>query len=101
MLVTRIITAVVLLAVILPALFLAPPAVFNGLALVFIAAAAWEWARLSGLVQGAALATGVGCAAACGLAWQSGAFDGSAAAPLGTRPDRTLGVSVRTARFHG
>lgn len=48
MLKQRVITAVLLLAVLLPALFYPSPEPFCALALVFIGAAAWEWARLNG-----------------------------------------------------
>ena len=62
MLKQRIITAVVLLALLLPALFAASPWPFAALTLILIGAAGWEWARLNGLpglpaqVFGAALA---------------------------------------------
>ena len=46
MLLTRVITAVCLLIVILPILFFAPPAGLAGLATVFAVLAAWEWGRL-------------------------------------------------------
>lgn len=46
MLLTRVITAVCLLIVILPILFFAPPAGLVGLVMVFAALAAWEWGRL-------------------------------------------------------
>ena len=47
MLLPRVITALVLLAILLPALFAASPTPFIALSLVLIAAAAWEWARLN------------------------------------------------------
>ncbi len=72
MLVTRIITAVVLLAILLPALFYPSPQVFCAVTLVLIAAGAWEWGKLNGLSQGAALALGAACVALCGLAWAAG-----------------------------
>lgn len=46
MLLTRVITAVCLLIVILPILFFAPPAGLAGLVTVVAALAAWEWGRL-------------------------------------------------------
>ena len=58
MLKQRVITALVLLAILLPALFASTPVPFIALSLVLIAAAAWEWARLNGLKGGAAIATG-------------------------------------------
>lgn len=44
----RIATAVVLLALLLPALFAAQPIWFQAITLVLIAAAGWEWGRLNG-----------------------------------------------------
>ncbi len=55
----RVITALVLLALLLPALFAASPLPFALLSLLLISAAAWEWARLNAVGSGmAALATG-------------------------------------------
>lgn len=51
MLIKRIITAVLLLAIVLPALFLGSPNLFNVLALILIAGAVWEWARMNGYSQ--------------------------------------------------
>jgi phosphatidate cytidylyltransferase len=48
MLGTRIITAVALLALLLPALFARQPEWFMGVALVLITLACWEWGRLNG-----------------------------------------------------
>lgn len=48
MLKQRVITAVILLALLLPALFYPDPMAFNAITLVLIAAAGWEWARLNG-----------------------------------------------------
>ena len=68
----RIITAVVLLAILLPALFYSTPWPFSALALLLIAAGAWELGRLSGMSGPVSWAMGLGCTAACGLAWWSG-----------------------------
>ena len=54
----RIVTAVVLLAVLLPALFAPMPWPFAALTLAFVAAAGWEWGRLNGLAGGPALGLG-------------------------------------------
>lgn len=72
MLKQRIITALALLAVLLPALFYPSPTPFCAVALVMIGAGAWEWGRLNGC--SAALSTGVAaaCVALCGLAWAGG-----------------------------
>ena len=63
----RVITAVVLLALLLPALFAASALPFALLTLVLISAAGWEWARLNGVnARLPALASGVLLAAMCG-----------------------------------
>jgi phosphatidate cytidylyltransferase len=72
MLKQRIITAVVLLAILLPALFWRTPIPFIAVTLVLIAAAAWEWGRLNGLAPAGAIATGAGCLVLCVLAWRLG-----------------------------
>ena len=68
----RIVTAVVLLLVLLPALFYPSPTPFCALAIVFIAAAAWEWARLAAYGPAASLGAGAVCALACVAAWSGG-----------------------------
>ena len=65
MLKQRIITALVLLAVLLPALFAATPWPFALLTLVMIGAAGWEWSRLNGAPGLPALVFGAGIAAVC------------------------------------
>ena len=72
MLKQRIITAVILLAILLPALFYPAPEPFVGIVLVLIAAGAWEWGRLNGCGQAVSLALAVACVALCALAWQGG-----------------------------
>lgn len=72
MLKQRVITALVLLSILLPALFYRDPAPFCLVALVFIAAAAWEWARLNGYGQAASLVTGGVCVALCAVSWRLG-----------------------------
>jgi len=71
----RVITALVLLAILLPALFARSATPFIALSLLFIAAAAWEWARLNGVTGAAALATGALCAALCLGLWALGAVE--------------------------
>lgn len=73
MLKQRVITALVLLAILLPALFATSPAPFIALTLLFIAAAAWEWARLNGVPGVGALLTGLLCAVVCAGLWLGGA----------------------------
>lgn len=72
MLKQRVITALVLLAVLLPALFYRTATPFAALAMVLLAAGAWEWGRLNGLAQGGALALAGACVSLCGLSWYAG-----------------------------
>jgi phosphatidate cytidylyltransferase len=71
MLKQRVITALVLIAFLLPALFAPMTWPFALLSLLLIAAAGWEWGRLNG-AAGAAIALGVVLAAACALALWAG-----------------------------
>jgi phosphatidate cytidylyltransferase len=68
----RIITAVLMLAVLLPALFHASPWPFAVLTVLLLAAAAWEWGSLNGLSPVAAWSMGAACAAICLMSWWSG-----------------------------
>jgi phosphatidate cytidylyltransferase len=61
----RIITALVLVALLLPALFARAGWPFALLTLLMIAAAGWEWARLNATSSAAAIALGALLAAAC------------------------------------
>lgn len=72
MLKQRVITAVLLLLVLLPALFYRDPAPFSFLALLFMAAAAWEWARLNGWAMPASYLAATLTAVMCALWWWSG-----------------------------
>jgi phosphatidate cytidylyltransferase len=72
MLKQRVITAVVLLAILLPALFWKTPEPFLVITLLLIAASGWEWGRLNALPQGACIAMGVVTLALCLLAWYLG-----------------------------
>lgn len=72
MLKQRIITAIVLLAILLPALFYRSPEPFVALALLLIAAGAWEWGRLNGLAQPASVLTGAACVGLCAASWALG-----------------------------
>lgn len=67
MLLPRVITALVLLAILLPALFAGSPWPFALLTLVMIAAAGWEWSRLNGRAGLTAVMLGGLLALACGL----------------------------------
>ena len=72
----RILTAVVLLALLLPSLIVAPVWPFALLTLAAMAIAGWEWVRLNDGAQ-YAVALGIALGAACGLAlyagWESAA----------------------------
>lgn len=72
MLKQRIITAIVLLLVLLPALFYPAPEPFCALALLLMAAGAWEWGRLNGYGQSASLATAALCVLLCLASWAGG-----------------------------
>lgn len=72
MLKQRVITAVVLLAILLPALFASTPLPFTLIVLAMMAAGAWEWGRLNGLGAVGAVLTAAVCLVLCGLAWQLG-----------------------------
>lgn len=72
MLKQRVITAIVLLAILLPALFYPSPAPFCLVAMLLIGAGGWEWGRLNKCGQSTSLALAAVCVAACGLAWYGG-----------------------------
>ena len=72
MLKQRIITALLLLAVLLPALFYPRIAPFATLSLLLTAAASWEWARLNGCRMGTSAFLGVGVGIALMLFWFAG-----------------------------
>ena len=75
MLKQRVITAIVLLAVLLPAMFYTTPAPFCAVALVLIAAGGWEWGRLNGLNSIVSVLLGVMMAVLCGLTWYAGLLE--------------------------
>ena len=72
MLKQRIITALLMLAVLLPAVFYPLPEIFAAVTVVLIAAAAWEWARMNQSGPVGSLVVGGVCAAVCGLSWYGG-----------------------------
>lgn len=72
MLRTRIITALALLAVLLPALFYPDPRPFCAVALVLIAGGVWEWGRLNQLGHGASVALALAGLALCAGLWAAG-----------------------------
>lgn len=68
----RIITAVILFLLILPALLATSHAPFWAVAMVLVAAGAWEWARLNGCTDAAAVMYGAACVALCAAVWVGG-----------------------------
>lgn len=77
MLKQRVITAMVLLAILLPALFYKTPFPFIAIALLLIAAGAWEWGRLNGFTQAGSMGLSAVCVLACGLSWYGGLLEKS------------------------
>ena len=75
MLKQRIITALILLAVLLPALFYPTPGPFTIVMLVLISAAGWEWGRLNGYGAGMSYFLGLEAFALCALSWWLGLPD--------------------------
>lgn len=73
MLKQRVVTAVILLALLLPALFASNPWPFDLLTLALIGAAGWEWSRLNESGEVPSIAFGVAlvlaCLAAIGVGW--------------------------------
>lgn len=72
MLKQRIVTALVLLAILLPALFYRTPTPFWVVALVLLSAGAWEWGRLNGLGQSGSFALAGACVVLCVMSWYGG-----------------------------
>jgi len=72
MLKQRVITALLLLAVLLPALFYPEIEPFAALGLLLITAAGWEWARLNGVREGASRAVGLGLGLLLVAFWAAG-----------------------------
>ncbi|HYE39865.1 MAG TPA: phosphatidate cytidylyltransferase, partial [Ramlibacter sp.] len=72
MLKQRILTAVVLLAILLPALFWRTPEPFLAITLLLIAAGGWEWGRLNGSSPLGSIVLGAGTLAWCLLFWAMG-----------------------------
>jgi phosphatidate cytidylyltransferase len=75
MLKQRVITAVILLAILLPALFWRTPEPFMAITLILIAAGGWEWGRLNHLAQAPSVACGIVLLLLCAGAWGGGALD--------------------------
>jgi phosphatidate cytidylyltransferase len=74
MLKQRVITALVLLLILMPTFFMDDPRPFCAVALVFISAGAWEWAKLNGYSQGVSLGVAGALLLTCSLLWLLGAL---------------------------
>ena len=68
----RILTAIVLLALLVPAVLATNPLGFVVLTALLMGAGGWEWARLNGLAALASFGTAALCAGLCGALWVSG-----------------------------
>lgn len=77
MLKQRVITAIILLAILLPALFASNPWPFNAIVLVMLAAGGWEWGRLNHLSHAGAVATGALMLLLGLLTWRLGGLEQS------------------------
>ena len=75
MLKQRILTAVLLLAVLVPSIFYSSLLPFAAITLVLIACGAWEWSRLNGFTHTVAVVHGLVCGALGCAIWFSGWLD--------------------------
>jgi phosphatidate cytidylyltransferase len=75
MLKQRVITALIMLALVLPTLFFTSPWPFCSLALLFIAAGAWEWAKLNGMQAAGAISFAGLFVVLAALGWYSGLIE--------------------------
>lgn len=73
----RVVTALLLLAVLLPALFYPSIEPFAALTLLLIVAAGWEWARLNGVGSRLSLVLGCGLGVVMAAIWLSGGLSQS------------------------
>lgn len=73
----RVITALLLVAIFLPALFHPNSEWLAGLSLILISLAGWEWGRLMGCGPRAAVGLGLACLLACLLTWGLAGADGA------------------------
>ena len=72
MLKQRVMTALVMLAILLPALFWPSPVPFAVVTLLLIAAGAWEWGRLNGCGQAGSVVMALACLAMCAVSYSLG-----------------------------
>jgi phosphatidate cytidylyltransferase len=78
MLKQRIITALALMAVLLPAMLYSDPRAFAAVGILMIGASAWEWGRLNACSQVASWGCGAACVLLCVLSWAMGGLGASA-----------------------
>jgi phosphatidate cytidylyltransferase len=75
MLKQRVITAIVMLAILLPAIFYPAHIVFELITMILIAAGAWEWAKLNNISSSGAILTGLIFSCICITSWYFGVVD--------------------------
>jgi phosphatidate cytidylyltransferase len=75
MLKQRVITAIVMLAILLPAIFYPAHIVFELITMILIAAGAWEWAKLNNISSSGAILTGLIFSCICIASWYFGVVD--------------------------
>lgn len=74
MLKQRVITAIVMLLVLLPAMFYPSPVPFAVVAGILLCAAGWEWARLNQAPAWLSYLSALGCGLLCAVFWRQGAL---------------------------
>ncbi|MEI6732346.1 MAG: phosphatidate cytidylyltransferase [Comamonadaceae bacterium] len=79
MLKQRVVTAVVMLIILLPALFYRAALPFLLIAMALICVAAWEWARLNGYGHAHSILSGLFCLVLCMASWLMGMLEQSLA----------------------
>lgn len=72
MLKQRVITAIVLLAILIPSILAESVYPLGAVSLLLMACAAWEWSRLIGYQSAVTVVHGLACALVCLLVWQGG-----------------------------
>ncbi len=94
----RVVTAVVLLAILVPAIFLAPPWVWGLVSLAMLAIAGIEWGRLLGAPGGGrTLGAALALAGTVYVAWRSGLPSQTLPAPVGALAAASLAFWVSVA----
>jgi phosphatidate cytidylyltransferase len=73
----RVVTALMLLAVLLPVLFQPSPSPFIGLALVFLSAGVWEWGRMNGYPSRTSVLAGIAFGGVLVAGWHQWGLLGS------------------------